>query len=62
MTNDFYLQICYNDQTLFNRIGQHILKPCHRTKDLGIIVQLNLRSGLHYMQIASNVNACAKLI
>ena len=43
-------------------IGQHILKPCHNAKDLGITMQSNLRPGSHCMQIASNANLRAKLI
>ena len=58
----FYLQIGYKDESLPYKIGQHILTPCHNAKDLGITMQSNLRPGLHYMQIASDANLCAKLI
>ena len=58
----YYLQIGYTDESLSYKIGQHISKPCHNAKDLGITILSNLRPGLHSMQIVSNANLRAKLI
>ena len=57
-----YLQIGYEDNSLSNRLRQHVLKPCNDARDLDITVHSNLSSGLHCMQIASKANARSKLI
>ena len=57
-----YLQINYHDETISYTIGSRVLKPCSSATDLGIIVQSNLKHGLHCTHIATKANARAKLI
>ena len=55
-----YLQVGYSDSTITYTVGS--LKPSQSVTDLGIVVQSNLKPGLHCTQVATKANARARLI
>jgi ribonuclease P/MRP protein subunit RPP40 len=57
-----YLQVGYTDSAITYTVGSRVLKPSHVVTDLGIVVQSNLKPGLHCTQVASRANARARLI
>lgn len=57
-----YLQVGYSDSTITYTVGSRSLKPSQSVTDLGIVVQSNLKPGLHCTQVATKANARARLI
>jgi hypothetical protein len=57
-----YLQLGYNDASLFYVLDGHVLRPSGVVRDLGITIQSNLKPGMHCTEIAHKANIRANLI
>jgi hypothetical protein len=42
-----YIQLSYTDLSISYTLDSHILKPCNNARDLGILIQSNLKPGMH---------------
>jgi ribonuclease P/MRP protein subunit RPP40 len=56
------LQLGYNDATVEYNIDSHVIVPCNSVRDLGILVESNLKPSAHCSYIVLKANARAKLI
>jgi ribonuclease P/MRP protein subunit RPP40 len=57
-----FLQLGYNNATVVYNIDSHVIVPCNSVKDLGILVESNLKPSAHCSNIVLKANARAKLI